>query len=311
MTKANWIIDVHDLSKTFHGQPAVLNVSFQISPGEIFGFLGPNGAGKTTTIRMLCGLIKPTSGYGHCLGYDIIKQTREIKAHVGYMTQYFSLYNDLTVFENLNFRAKLYGLTDRCKKIEKVMDLVDIKVRKNQQASKLSGGWKQRLSLAAAILHEPLLLLLDEPTAGVDPISRRGFWELVNRLSSEGITILLSSHNMDEVERCHRLAYIAYGQLTMSGTVSEIIQQVGLKTYEVNGPNLPLLAKQLYAIPEIELVTIYCSGLHVCSTNLEAMNAATESFRKHPKYEWKLVCTRLEDVFIWLGSQIKETRYVK
>ncbi len=303
------MIDVQNLSKSFHKQPAVLNVSLQVPSGIIYGFLGPNGTGKTTTIRMLCGLLTPDSGTGHCLGYDILKESREIKSHVGYMPQYFSLYKDLTVLENLDLRGKLYGLTRRKKSIEKVMDQLELGPRRNQVSGTLSGGWKQRLSLAAALLHNPLLLLLDEPTAGVDPISRRNFWELINRLSVEGVTALLSSHNMDEVERCHQIAYMAYGKLIMSGTVTEIIQQVDLITYEVTGPNLPLLTRQLEVIPGIDLVSTYYDVLHICGTDVESLEKAIAPFKKHPQYRWDLIDTRLEDVFIWLVSQTKDSRY--
>lgn len=221
-------IDVQHLSKSFKSRTAVNNISLQINRGEIFGFLGPNGSGKTTTIRMLCGLLTPDEGKGHCLGYDIVKQSREIKAEVGYMPQYFSLYEELTVWENLDFTARIYSIDNRRIAINNMIQKMGFSDRKNQLTGSLSGGWKQRLSLAAALLHKPQLLLLDEPTAGVDPEARRVFWDLIHDLSKEGITSLVSTHYMDEAERCHRLAYIAYGNLLIQGNAAEIIIKSGL-----------------------------------------------------------------------------------
>lgn len=221
-------IDVQHLSKSFKSRAAVNNISLQINRGEIFGFLGPNGSGKTTTIRMLCGLLTPDEGKGHCLGYDIVKQSREIKAEVGYMPQHFSLYEELTVWENLDFTARIYSIDNRRIAINNMIQKMGFSDRKNQLTGSLSGGWKQRLSLAAALLHKPQLLLLDEPTAGVDPEARRVFWDLIHDLSKEGITSLVSTHYMDEAERCHRLAYIAYGNLLIQGNAAEIIIKSGL-----------------------------------------------------------------------------------
>lgn len=311
LERSEWVINVEGLSKTFQKHPAVLDVTLKVKSGEIFGFLGPNGTGKTTTIRMLCGLLTPSGGRGYCLGFDILTQSRDIKAHVGYMPQYFSLYTDLTVYENLDLIGKLYGLKNRRARIENVIERLNLGKYKKFVTKSLSGGWKQRVSLAATLLHNPLLLLLDEPTAGVDPSSRRSFWELINQLRLEGVTVLLSSHNMDEVDRCHKIAYMAYGRVIMSGTIADIIAHVKLFTLEVVGPNLPLLARQLEVFPEIELVTSYYNALHVCSTDKELMEKVTTPFRQLPHYRWREINTRLEDVFIWLVSKNKDMRYAK
>lgn len=227
-----WAIDVKGLSKQFDQIPAVVDLSLQIKQGEIFGFLGPNGSGKTTTIRMLCGLLTPDAGSGHCLGYDILRQSYEIKKQVGYMTQRFSFYEDLTIHENLDFIARLYALDNRSSRVAKSIKELGLEHRQDQLAGTLSGGWKQRLALAAALLHEPKLLLLDEPTAGVDPKARKEFWDHIHRLSTQGITTLVSTHYMDEAERCHRLGYIAYGHLLIHGTVKEILSKTGLSNLE-------------------------------------------------------------------------------
>lgn len=309
METTDWVIDVKGLNKKFAKQPAVLDASMQVRRGEIMGFLGPNGTGKTTTIRMLCGLLTPNSGSGHCLGFDILKETNKIKAHVGYMPQYFSLYKNLTVFENLSFRAKLYGILDRKQKITKLLTQLGFAHRMHQIAGSLSGGWKQRLSLAAALLHDPLLLLLDEPTAGVDPKSRCDFWNLINDLSAKGITILLSSHNMDEVERCHRIAYMGYGTILQIGTIQEIINNIGITTWEVSGENLPLLNLQLQTIKEVEQITSSFDKLHIASRDPKKLAEALEPFRQNPHYHWRQIESNLEDTFVWLISHIEDTRY--
>jgi ABC-2 type transport system ATP-binding protein len=225
-------IDVSGLHKSFNGVAAVINVALQVKRGEIFGFLGPNGSGKTTTLRMLCGLLTPDSGRGHCLGYDILSAADQIKKQVGYMTQRFSLYEDLTIYENLNFVARIYQIKNREIRIRETLDALGLQARAKQLAGALSGGWKQRLALAAALLHDPQLLLLDEPTAGVDPKARRDFWNQIQQLATQGITTLVSTHYMDEAERCHRLAYIAHGHLLMQGTAQTIIADSGLNNLE-------------------------------------------------------------------------------
>lgn len=295
----NMVIDVSGLYKSFGTTLAVNNLSLQVKKGEIFGFLGPNGSGKTTTIRMLCGLLTPDAGEGHCLSYDILTQSALIKRQVGYMTQRFSLYEDLTIRENMNFIAGLYELDNRKQRVEEAIEHLGLEERQNQLAGKLSGGWKQRLALAAALLHEPQLLLLDEPTAGVDPKARRDFWDTLHHLSAKGITTLVSTHYMDEAERCHRLAYIAYGHLLVHGTTEQVIKQVGLTTWLVTGKDLMRLAEQLEKIPAVEQVVAFGKGLHVSGTHAQQLQAAIQPYQVDP-YIWTLIPTNLEDVFIHL-----------
>src|SRR4030081_2265027 len=244
-------IDVAGLSKSFGGREVVHDLSMQVKRGTIFGFLGPNGSGKTTSIRMLCGLLTPDSGQGTCLGYDILRETKEIKRHVGYMTQRFSFWEDLTLRENLNFIARMYGMTERRRHVDETLAHMGLAERGNQLAGTLSGGWKQRLALAACLLHAPDLLLLDEPTAGVDPKARRDFWDELHALAAQGITVLVSTHYMDEAERCHEIAYIAYGELMARGTASDIIRQSGLIAFVATGPGADRLAARLRDAPGV------------------------------------------------------------
>ncbi len=258
------IIDVAHLRKEFYGKPVVDNVSLQVKAGEIYGFLGPNGSGKTTTIRMICGLMTPDAGEGSCLGYNIRTEAKLIKRNVGYMTQKFSLYGDLSVYENLDFMARMYDLHPREEAVQASIDRLGIgHERQKQLAGNLSGGWKQRLALAAATIHRPKLFLLDEPTAGVDPKARREFWEEIHRLSTEGVTTLVSTHYMDEAERCHRLAYIAYGKLLVSGTITEVIAHAKINTWQIKGPHLAALAEKLRTLPEVSQVAPFGLALHV------------------------------------------------
>ena len=235
-------IDVEGLTKSFDGRTVVRNLSMRVKRGTIYGFLGPNGSGKTTTIRMLCGLLTPDQGRGTCLGFDIITQSDQIKHYVGYMTQRFSLYQDLSVRENLEFVARLYGLRNPAKAARAMIERIGLAGREEQLAGELSGGWKQRLALGACTLPSPQLLLLDEPTAGVDPKARREFWSEIHALAGEGLTVLVSTHYMDEAERCHEIAYIAYGDLLVHGTVEQVIAASHLTTYAVStsdGAGLP------------------------------------------------------------------------
>ena len=238
------IIDVEGLVKCFGNRRVVDGVSLHVTKGEVFGFLGPNGSGKTTTIRMLCGLLTPDSGRGTCLGYDLLTRSRLIRQQVGYMTQRFSLYTDLSIEENLNFVARVYGLSDRRQKVEQTLEELGLEQRRRQLTGELSGGWKQRLALAACLLHQPRLLLLDEPTAGVDPVARREFWDKIHALSEQGMTILVSTHYMDEAERCTRLAYLTFGHLLITGTVDEVIASTGLLTWEITGQTTTALLQQ-------------------------------------------------------------------
>lgn len=290
-----YLVDVHHLSKSFYGKYAVKDVSLKIKRGEIFGFLGPNGGGKTTTIRMLCGLLTPDSGTGTCLGFDIRENSPEMKYYVGYVPQSFGLYQDLTVKENLNFIANVYEEKKAKRRVKEVMDEFGLGVFKNKLAGQLSGGWKQRLSLAAAVIHEPKLLLLDEPTAGVDPKARRDFWNFITSMSSSGISSLVSTHYMDEAERCNRLAYIVNGNLMAEGTSKEIIAKSALITYAATGQNLPQLIDMLQKEEGIEQVVAWGNEIRIVSTNEEALQKVMQ---KHTDYQWRKVPTGLEDVFI-------------
>ena len=294
------VVDVSNLNKSFSGKPAVIDVSLQVKRGEIFGFLGPNGSGKTTTIRMLCGLMTPDSGKGQCLGYDILKDSRMIKPLVGYVPQMFSLYQDMTVKENLEFVSRIYGARDYQKHVKKVMNDLELDFYANVLAGRLSGGWKQRLSLAAALIHDPKLLLLDEPTAGVDPKARREFWNYISHLTTEGITSLVSTHYMDEAERCNRLAYIVYGQLMAEGTTQEIIQKVGIITWVASGQGLADLSQKIQAKPGIEQVVVWGNELRICGTDAHLLIEATRYF---PEFNWREVPSNLEAVFIHLVAE--------
>lgn len=307
MEESNLAIDANNLCKSFSGVPTVKNVSLKVKRGEIFGFLGPNGSGKTTVLRMLCGLLTPDDGYGTCLGYDIRTETANIKKHMGYIPQFFSLYKQLTVYQNIRLAAELYGVANRAERIEVVMHQLELNSHRNQISGTLSGGWKQRLALAAAIIHNPLLLLLDEPTANVDPDSRQNFLKLMRHLSSEGITILLCSHNMDEVERCHRVAYICDGEMIMAGKISEIINRVNLSTWQVRGDNVVALEKQLENTPGIDQVIIHFDSLHVSSKDPVALEHAIKPFRDNSDFSWKKIEPVLDDAFIWLTKSHRKS----
>lgn len=298
----SYIIDVHHLNKSFNGKPAVQNLSLQVKKGEVFGFLGPNGSGKTTTIRMLCGLLTPDSGEGHCLGYDILTQSDQIKVHAGYMTQRFSFYEDLTVHENLDFVARIYQIKNRTTQIDKIIEEQKLEDYRNHLAGALSGGWKQRLALAASLLHDPQLLLLDEPTSGVDPKARRDFWDEIHRLSERGITTLVSTHYMDEVERCHRIAYIAYSHLLAQGTMQEVIEKTKLTTWIVLGPDLSQLADELHGKPGVEQASIFGNTLHVSGKNVELLAKTIEPYKREP-YRAHEIQPGMEDIFISLLSE--------
>jgi ABC-2 type transport system ATP-binding protein len=299
---ADLAIDVQHLNKHFGEKHVVRDFSLQVKRGEIFGFLGPNGSGKTTSIRMLCGLLTPDSGSGsgNCLGHDIIRETAAIKREVGYMTQRFSLWEDLTIRENLDFVARMYGMPDRKAAVSRSIAELGLGTRQNQLAGTLSGGWKQRLALAACMLHDPKLLLLDEPTAGVDPKARRDFWEEIHALAATGISVLVSTHYMDEAERCHRLAYMAYGVVLTTGSVDEVVASQHLSTWIVSGADLPALEVQLRGKPGIEQVTPFGSTLHVVGTDAAALEAAIAPLRTDPRYRWQAGSPTLEDVFIHL-----------
>jgi len=300
----DFVIDVQNLNKSYKNKHVVKNVSLRVKRGEIFGFLGPNGSGKTTTIRMLCGLLTPDSGSGQCLGYDILTQAELIKLRVGYMTQKFSFYEDLSIRENLEFVAQIYNMSKPKQRVAAMIERMGFKQRQNQLTGTLSGGWKQRVALAACLLHEPQLLLLDEPTAGVDPKARRIFWDEIHELREQGITTLVSTHYMDEAERCTQLAYIAYGDLLVHGTTQEVVQQVALHTWEVRGENLAKLAKELNRLEAVEQVVQFGEVLHVSGKNAEDLIAALNPWQN--QYQWRLIPTELEDAFIYLVSQARD-----
>ena len=292
-------IDVHDLSKRFGAVQAVNHVSIQIEQGHITGFLGPNGSGKTTTLRMLCGLLTPDSGSGRVLGLDFPREAEAIKRQTGYMTQRFSLYEDLTIEENLAFIARVYSLDHVARRVSDTLEKLGLAYRRNQLAGQLSGGWKQRLALAAAVMHEPRLLLLDEPTAGVDPQARRDFWDEIHRLADDGMTVLVSTHYMDEAERCHEIAYIFNGDLIVRGTADEVIAESGLVTFEAEGPRADRLGHELAGKPGVDMVAPFGTALHVSGTNRKALERAIEPFRRDP-FRWSEIPPTLEDVFIHL-----------
>jgi ABC-2 type transport system ATP-binding protein len=300
-------IDVEGLTKSFGERTVVRQLTLKVPKGEIYGFLGPNGSGKTTTIRMLCGLLTPDSGHGTCLGYDILTQSDEIKRDVGYMTQRFSLYADLSIRENLEFVARVYGVPNPRSAATEAIHRLGLEGRADQLAGELSGGWKQRLALGACILPSPRLLLLDEPTAGVDPKARRDFWEEIHRLAAEGITVLVSTHYMDEAERCHEIAYIAFGELLARGTANEVITQSGLNTWVVSGRDLQPLAEELHKRKGVDMVAPFGAELHVSGRDKRALNAAIAAAKKADgAHRWKRGEPSLEDVFILLMDKSKD-----
>lgn len=299
------VIDVTGITKRFGDKTVVDGVDLQVQRGEIYGFLGPNGSGKTTFIRMLCGLLTPDAGQGTCLGYDVLRDQREIRTHVGYMTQRFSYYEDLSIRENLDFVARLYATPRRRQVVDQALERLGLAGRSRQLAGELSGGWKQRLALAAALLHEPQLLLLDEPTAGVDPKARRDFWEQIHQLAADGLTVLITTHYMDEAERCHRLAYLAYAKLLARGTVEEVVAGAGLSTWEVSGPGLQELAESLRATPGVEQVVPFGNTLHVSGRDAAALETGLTTLRRS-EHQWRQVAAGLEDVFISLMEQAQD-----
>ena len=298
-------IDVHGLNKTFGDKHVVNDVTIQVEQGRICGFLGPNGSGKTTTLRILCGLLTPDSGSGEALGFDIIRDAEQVKRRTGYMTQKFSLYEDLTIAENLQFTARVYGLDRRRERVDAALDRLGLTSRRGQLAGTLSGGWKQRLALATATLHEPKLLLLDEPTAGVDPKARRTFWDEIHALAAEGLTVLVSTHYMDEAERCHEIAYISYGRLIARGTADQVIAKSGLITFHGEGPNADKLAHDLAKAPGVETAAAFGAAIHVSGTERPTLEAAIRPYRGQG-YSWREVAPTLEDVFIQLMGRSED-----
>lgn len=294
------IIDIKGLTKSFSGKTVVDHVDLTVRRGEIVGFLGPNGSGKTTTIRMICGLLRPDSGTGTCLGYDIRSEAEQIKLQVGYMTQRFSFYEDLTIRENLEFVARLYDLKPRRDYVDRTLERLGLTNRQNQLAGTLSGGWKQRLALAACVMHQPQLLLLDEPTAGVDPKARREFWDEIHELAADGLTVLVSTHYMDEAERCHRIVYIAYGKVVARGTVPEVINASGLHTVVVKGGDTAALARKLKGLDGVEQVASFGNDLHVVGLDPRVLERNVRAAIAGSGATADEDATSLEDVFIRL-----------
>ncbi|AHV93234.1 ABC transporter ATP-binding protein [Bordetella holmesii] len=306
MTQPDPVIDVQGLTKRFGDKLVVEQVSLQVGRGEIYGFLGPNGSGKTTCIRMMCGLLTPDAGSGTCLGYDILRDSGSIKRHVGYMTQRFSYWEDLTIRENLDFVARIYDMPRRRQAVDHALEQLRLQGRANQLAGSLSGGWKQRLALAACLLHEPQLLLLDEPTAGVDPTARRDFWEELHSLAAQGISVLVSTHYMDEAERCHKLAYLAYGRMLAQGTAESITAGQQLQTWAVRGADLVPLGQWLRGQPGVAQTVAFGNALHVSGQLGGPLEQTLRDAVHRRGLTIAPVPTSLEDVFIYLMSRASD-----
>jgi ABC-2 type transport system ATP-binding protein len=303
------VIDVRDLHKSYGERKVVDGLTLAVKAGEICGFLGANGSGKTTTIRMLCGLVRPNGGGGTCLGLDIIRDAPRIRLQIGYMTQRFSFYEDLTVAENLDFVAAVYQLGNRREAVRAIIDRMDLTDRTDQLAGQLSGGWKQRLALAACMLHRPKLLLLDEPTAGVDAKARREFWDLIHDMAADGLTVLVSTHYMDEAARCGRIVYLSDGKLVVQGTPDEVAKSSGLITFEATGPNLDVVARTLRTMPGVESAAVFGDALHVAGMDRAALEQTIKSL--DAGLAWHEVPPKLEDVFIHLLEHDRPRRHVQ
>ena len=297
------VIDVRNLVKRFGDKTVVDHVTMAVDQGEISGFLGPNGSGKTTTIRVMCGLLTPDEGEGTVLGYDLRADQLKIKRQVGYMTQKFSFYTDLTIEENLFFVARLYGLSPARRYVRETLENLGLASRKHQQSGLLSGGWKQRLALAACIMHQPKLLLLDEPTAGVDPKARREFWDEIHALANDGMTIMVSTHYMDEAERCHRINYIAYGTLLTSGSVDDVVRDAGLTTYILTGSDALSAARAIEKLDGVDQVAPFGNSLHVVGTDPERLKRSISKVANGNDITFERGETTLEDVFIQYMAQ--------
>jgi ABC-2 type transport system ATP-binding protein len=303
------VIAVHGLTKRFGPRTVVDHIDLDVAQGRICGFLGPNGSGKTTTLRMICGLLIPDDGGGEVLGLDLRTRRREIKQQIGYMTQKFGLFSDLSIAENLEFVARVHGLDQRQRRVAEALEQLGLASRATQLAGKLSGGWKQRLALAAAVLHEPRILLLDEPTAGVDPKARREFWDQIHRLAADGMTVLVSTHYMDEAERCHEIAYIAYGVMLARGTMAEVIAGSGLKALQGEGPGADRLAAEIEARPGVAMAAPFGTSLHVCGPQLAALRHAVQPWSDRIRFSETE--PTLEDVFIHLMKQAPDNSVIE
>jgi len=306
MSAGDPVIDVTGLTKSFGERLVVDHFDIKVPRGAIYGFLGPNGSGKTTTIRMLCGLLTPDAGEGTCLGFDVRREASRIKEQVGYMTQKFSLYEDLSIRENLDFIGRMYRIDNRKARVDRALLDLGLADRAKQLAGSLSGGWKQRLALAACLLHEPQLLLLDEPTAGVDPKARRDFWDEIRRLSAQGVTVLVSTHYMDEAVQCDFITYIAYGRKLIDGPSAKIPEIVGLETWRVEGPDLPALEERLKSEPGVEQVARFGTVLHISGTDKEVLRATVKRLEAEGGYRWSLQVAGLEEAFIYLMAGARD-----
>jgi ABC-2 type transport system ATP-binding protein len=300
------VIDVSGLTKRYGEKTVVDNFSLTVLQGEISGFLGPNGSGKTTTIRMMCGLLTPDAGRGAVLGYDLRTEPGRIRREVGYMTQRFSFYEDLTIEENLAFVARLYRLKPAQRYVNETLDRLGLTKRRGQLAGKLSGGWKQRLALAACVMHQPKLLLLDEPTAGVDPKARREFWDEIHDLAAGGMTVLVSTHYMDEAERCHRINYISNGRLLTGGPVAEVIGRAGLTTFLVEGARIDEALARFDRMEAVDQLAPFGAVLHVVGRDRAALKAAVEQVAGELGLTSSEGVTSLEDVFIYFMNSPAE-----
>ncbi|MCC3860210.1 ABC transporter ATP-binding protein [Pseudemcibacter aquimaris] len=305
MNNVETVIDVKGLTKVFGDKKVVDDFDLTVPRGAVYGFLGPNGSGKTTTIRMVCGLLVPNEGEGKCLGFDVITESADIKKRVGYMTQKFSLWEDLTIRENLEFVARMYEMDNRKTRVDEALDELGLSGRSHQLAGTLSGGWKQRLALAACMMHEPDLLLLDEPTAGVDPKARREFWDTIHDVADKGVTILVSTHYMDEAVQCDYIAYIAYGKKLIDAPSDELVDRVGLYTWRVEGKGLAALTKKLDGVKGVEHIARFGTALHISGLDKQALEDAVKPYFDDEKLNWKERKPGLEEVFIHLmgGSE--------
>jgi len=292
-------IDVRGLTKSFGGKRVVDGLDLRVERGAIYGFLGPNGSGKTTSIRMLCGLLTADAGEGTCLGLDVRRDSARIKQQVGYMTQKFTWWEDLTIEENLRFAARMHGLSNVRAVVADALERLGLTARRRQLAGELSGGWKQRLALAACLLHQPKLLLLDEPTAGVDPKARRDFWAEIHALARDGLTVLVSTHYMDEAERCHRLAYIAFGRLLAEGTPTQILERTGLSTFAIDGAPADAVS-EIAKLPGVQQVVPFGLRLHVSGTESALLQQSLDEYVRRHRLDWERVESSLEDAFIAL-----------
>ncbi len=302
MNTNNIAVKVENLEKKFGNFIAVNRINFEVSKGEIFGFLGPNGAGKSTTIRMLCGILMPTSGKGTVIGFDIMRQQEEIKQHIGYMSQKFSLYDDLTVGENIDFYGGIYKVPNINIRKEEVLKEARLENARNRLTATLAGGWKQRLALVCSLMHHPKMVFLDEPTSGVDPITRRSFWDTIKNLAKSGVTVFVTTHYMDEAENCNRMALIYKGNIIALGTPNEMKTKL-MKDHilEIKVSNSEVWAEKLRSLEVVKETALFGSSIHAVVKDASLAKLAIEEFFKKEKvkdYSINEILPSLEDVFV-------------